>query len=100
MLTFLLQGLPPLPTGGGAGWTLDLNVILMWVQNAIAVIWWTVVAAVACAIMIPVALFLYNRMTPGIDEMEELKNGNVAVAIVLFGFIVSMSLIVITILIK
>lgn len=100
MLTFLLQGLPPLPTGGGAGWTLDLNVILMWVQNAIAVIWWTVVAGVAFALIIPAAMFIFNKMTRGVDEMEELKNGNVAVAIVLFGFILSMTLIVITILIK
>ena len=79
---------------------MDVNVILMWIQNAIAVIWWTIVSAVAFAIMIPVALFLYNKMTPGIDEMAELKNGNVAVAIVLFGFIVSLTLIVVTILIK
>ena len=100
MYTFLLQGLPPLPSGGGAGWTLDVNVLLMWIQNAIAVIWWTIVSVVAFAIMIPVALFIFNKMTRGIDEMAELKNGNVAVAIVLFGFIISMTLIVVTILIK
>ncbi len=98
MLTFLLQGLPPLPGGGVQMMTLDT--LISWFWNAIAVIWWTIVAAIAFAIVIPIALFLFNKMTKGIDEMAELKNGNVAVAIVLFGFIVSMTLIVITILIK
>jgi len=98
MLTFLLQGLPPLPGGGAQVMTLDT--LISWFWNAIAVIWWTIVAAVAFAIVIPIALFLFNKMTRGIDEMAELKNGNTAVAIVLFGFIVSMTLIVITILIK
>jgi len=79
---------------------MTLDTLISWFWNAIAVIWWTIVAAVAFAIVIPIALFLFNKMTRGIDEMAELKNGNTAVAIVLFGFIVSMTLIVITILIK
>ncbi|MBU1879072.1 MAG: DUF350 domain-containing protein [Chloroflexi bacterium] len=95
MLTLLLQGLPPLPTGGGP--TID---IMNFVINALFAIVWTVVAVVAFAIVIPVAMFIFNKMTRNIDEMEELKKGNVAVAIVLFGFIVSITLIVVTILIK
>ena len=98
MFAFLLPFLqepPPLPTAVTT--TVDVK---SFVLNALFAIIWAVVAAICFAIIIPIALKLYNLLTPGIDEMKELKNGNVAVAIVLFGFILSMTLVVIAIFLK
>jgi len=95
LLLPLLQEPPPLPTTMGA--TVDVKSFLL---NALFDILWAIVAAICFAIIIPIALKLYNLLTPGVDEMEELKKGNVAVAIVLFGFILSMTLVVIAIFLK
>ena len=98
MFTFLLpllQEPPPLPTTMTT--TVDVKSFLL---NALFAIIWAVVAAVCFAIIIPIALKLYNLLTPGVDEMEELKKGNVAVAIVLLGFILSMTLVVVAIFLK
>ena len=91
----LLQEPPPLPTTVST--TLDLKSFAL---NALFAIIWAIVAAVCFAIIVPIALKLYDVLTPGIDEMEQLKNGNVAVAIVLFGFILSITLVVIAIFLK
>jgi len=109
MLAFLLQGLPPLPNGG-AGWVLDINVFLLWIQNAIAVMWWAIVSACAFTIIMPIALLAFAVMTPIAlllcskipfwREAVNLKNNSVAMAIVLFGFILSITLILMTTLIK
>ena len=40
------------------------------------------------------ALRLFTALTPGIDELEELKKGNVAVAVVLAAVIVAMGIVV------
>jgi hypothetical protein len=91
----LLQELPPLPTTVST--TVDLKSFAL---NALFAIIWAIVAAICFAIIVPIALKLYNLLTPGIDEMEQLKNGNVAVAIVLFGFILSITLVVIAVFLK
>jgi len=89
---------------------MDSNTLLMWIQNAIAVIWWTIVstcaftiimpiALLAFAIMTPLALSLYSRMPPS-HEVVNLKNNSMAMAIILFGFVLSITLILITILFK
>jgi uncharacterized membrane protein YjfL (UPF0719 family) len=91
----LLQEPPPLPTAITT--TVDVR---SFVLNALFAIIWAIVAAICFAIIIPIALKLYNLLTPGIDEMEELKKGNVAVAIVLLGFILSMTLVVVAIFLK
>ncbi len=91
----LLQGgLPPLPgTGAGPNWT-------NFFTNVVFALLWTIVAAIAFGIAIPLAMVVFNRMTPGIDEFAEIRQGNVAVAIVQFGFILAMTLVVIAILLK
>ncbi|HBY92713.1 MAG TPA: hypothetical protein DEP84_01925 [Chloroflexi bacterium] len=92
---FLLQGgLPPIP-GAAAG--PDWGAFLV---NVVFALLWTIVAAVAFGIAIPLAMVVFNRMTPGIDEFAELRQGNVAVAIVQFGFILSVTLVVVAILLK
>jgi uncharacterized membrane protein YjfL (UPF0719 family) len=94
MFAPLWQGEIPagLPQGG-------LNIGNIVVNMIFAVIW-TIVAAVCFAIVFPITIKLFDSLTPNINEMEELKNGNVAVAIVLFGFILGASLVVIAILLK
>jgi uncharacterized membrane protein YjfL (UPF0719 family) len=59
-----------------------------------------VVSAIAFAIVIPIAMRVFNRMTPGIDEMAELKNGNVAVAIVMGATVLAMVLLVVAVTLK
>ena len=89
----LLQGLPPLPGTAGPDWA-----SFGW--NVLFAVLWTIVAVICFSIAIPVALRIFNWMTPGIDEMEELKNGNRAVGLLVAAFILSMTLVVIAILLK
>jgi hypothetical protein len=94
MFSPLWQGqLPPLPTGAGIDWgNLMLNM-------GLAVLW-TVVAVISFAIAIPVAMRLFNALTPGLDEMEELEKGNMAVALVYAFFIVSATAVIVAVLLK
>jgi uncharacterized membrane protein YjfL (UPF0719 family) len=43
---------------------------------------------------------LFSALTPGIDELEELKKGNMAVALVFATFILSLTAVVVAILLK
>jgi len=68
--------------------------------NVLFAILWTVVAVLCFSIAIPLALRLFNWMTPRLDEIEELRKGNVAVGILLAAFILAMAAVVIAILLK
>lgn len=68
--------------------------------NAIFLLFWVVVSAVAFSIAVPVAMRVFNRMTPGIDEMAELKRGNTAVAIVMGATVLAMVLLVVAVVLK
>jgi uncharacterized membrane protein YjfL (UPF0719 family) len=89
----LLQGLPPIPDNS----SIDLVRILINMALAIA---WTVVAGVCFAIVIPIGMRLFNALTPGLDEIEELKKGNLAVALIFAAFILSLTVIVVAVLVK
>jgi uncharacterized membrane protein YjfL (UPF0719 family) len=89
----ILQALPiGIPTGAP-----DYGRIVM---NMVFLVLWAVVSAIAFAIVIPIAMRVFNRMTPGIDEMAELKNGNVAVAIVMGATVLAMVLLVVAVTLK
>ncbi len=89
----LAQALPiGIPTGGP-----DYGRIVM---NMIFLLLWVIVSAIGFAIAVPIALRVFNRMTPGIDEMEELKKGNVAVAIVMGATVLAMVLLVMAVVLK
>ncbi len=94
MLLFvpLAQQLPPGLQGG-----LDYGRVL---TNMVFLVLWAVVSAIAFAIVVPIAMRIFNRMTPGIDEMAELKNGNTAVAIVMGSTILAMVLLVVAVTLK
>ena len=54
---------------------------------------YAVMGAASLAIVVPIALKIFDWMTKDIDEMEELKKGNMAVAFILGCVILGMSLI-------
>lgn len=93
MFSPLFQGLPPIPDSG------DVDLIRILINMALAVAW-AVVAGISFAIVIPIGMRLFNALTPGLDEIEELKNGNMAVALVFATFIISLTAIIVAILLK
>jgi len=70
------------------------------VTNMLFLLAWVIVSAIAFAVAVPIAMRVFNRMTPGIDEMAELKNGNTAVAIVMGATILAMVLLVMAVVLK
>lgn len=67
----------------------------IWVEFG-KTIGWAVVASIAMSLSLGILLFVWDKITYRIDEWEELKKGNLAVAIVMasvilaFGFVVGM----------
>ncbi len=55
---------------------------------------WAIVGAVGMGVGLAVAFKIFTAFTPNIDEVEELKKGNVAVAIVLAAAILAMGIVV------
>ncbi len=93
MASLFLQGLPPIPGGGNV----DVGLVLL---NMVFAIVWTLVAGVSFAIVIPIGMRLFSALTPGIDELDELKKGNMAVALVFATFILSLTAVVVAILLN
>lgn len=85
--------MPPLPGVATPDWA-----SFGW--NVLFAVLWTIVAVLCFSIAIPLALRIFNWMTPRMDEIEELKKGNLAIGILLTGFILSMTAVVIAILLK
>ncbi len=61
---------------------------------------WGIIGAVVFSIVIALAMRVFSALTPGIDEMAELKKGNLAVGIIMAGYVLTVSIVVIAILIK
>jgi uncharacterized membrane protein YjfL (UPF0719 family) len=55
---------------------------------------WAIVGAAAMGVGLGVALKIFTVLTPNIDEMEELKKGNIGVAIVLAAVILATAIVV------
>lgn len=85
-------GLPPLP-GAGPNY---LSVL----QNMIFAVAWSIVAAVGFAAAIAIGFRILNVLTPGLNEWEELRKGNMAVGIVWAAFTISVALVVYVVLNK
>jgi len=70
--------------------------------NALGGDWWSLIAAfiqlilgiILAIVVIYLALNIMDRLTKGLDEFEELKKGNVAVALLMAGVIVATAVIV------
>ncbi len=52
------------------------------------------IGAISMGVGLGVALKIFTMLTPDIDEMEELKKGNISVAIVVAAVIISMGAVV------
>lgn len=87
------QALPPIQPDSGFD-------IVDFLVNAGAALLWSVVAALIFSLVIIVAMRIFSALTPGINEMEELRKGNVAVALVMFGFTLAVSAVVVAVLLK
>ena len=93
LASILAQSLPPIQPQN----TFDPVNFLV---NAIAALLWSIVAAIIFVVVIAIAMRLFNRLTPGLNEIDELKKGNIAVALVMLGFILSVSGVVVAVLLK
>lgn len=68
--------------------------------NAVAALLWSVVAAIIFSIIVIIAMRIFTLLTPGINELDELKKGNVAVALVMMSFILAVAAVVVAVLVK
>ena len=59
---------------------------------------WALVASVSMSLSLAILMFVWDKLTPRIDEWEELKKGNVAVAVVMAAVILAFGLVVASIL--
>ena len=55
---------------------------------------WALAGAIAMGIGLGVALRVFTALTPNLNEMEELRKGNWAVAIVLAAVILAMGIVI------
>lgn len=55
---------------------------------------WAIVASISMGVGIGVALKIYDFLTPNLDELEELKKGNMAVGVVIAALFLSVSIVV------
>lgn len=92
MGNFLQGGLPPLPGAGPDFGSIALNMLF-------AVIW-SVVAAIGFAAAIAIGFRVLNVLTPGLNEWEELRKGNMAVGILWASFVLAVAIVVYVVLNK
>ncbi len=93
MFSPLFQGLPPIPDSA------DVDPIRILLNMALAVVW-AFVGGVSFVIVISLGVRLFSALIPGLDQAEELKKGNMAVALVYATFILSLTAIVVAVLLK
>lgn len=55
---------------------------------------WALVAAISMSFTLGIFFKVYDKMTPKIEEWEELKKGNMAVAVVMAGVAISYGIVV------
>ncbi len=89
---FLQGGLPPLPGAGPDFGSIALNMLFA--------ILWSIVAAIGFAVAIAIAFRVLNVLTPGLDEWQELKKGNMAVGIVWAAFTLAVAIVLYVVLAK
>jgi uncharacterized membrane protein YjfL (UPF0719 family) len=92
MLNFLQGGIPPLPGTGPDFGSIALNMLF-------AIIW-SLVAAVGFAAAIAIGFRVLNVLTPGLNEWEELRKGNLAVGILWASFTLAVAIVVFVVLNK
>ncbi len=66
----------------------------MIILQYLVTIGWAISGAIAMGVGLGVALRIFTALTPNLDEMEELRKGNWAVAIVLAAVILAMGVVI------
>jgi uncharacterized membrane protein YjfL (UPF0719 family) len=74
-----------------AGW--DVGSIRVWVALGVEVVQ-ILLGVVLAVLAILFAVWIFDRLTTQLDELAELKRGNVAVAALLAGVIIGISMLV------
>lgn len=92
MGNFFQGGLPPLPSAGPDYMSIALNMLFA--------ILWSIVAAIGFAAAIAIGFRVLNVLTPGLNEWEELRKGNMAVGIVWAAFTLAVAVVVYVVLNK
>lgn len=64
-------------------------------EQVLLALLWSIVGAIVFSIIIALAMRVFSILTPGLDEMAELRKGNVAVGLVAAGFVLTVSIVVI-----
>ena len=70
---------------------LDLTPQLIEYLRAIG---WALAASIGFAFGIAIAIFIFNKLSTDIDEWQEIKNGNIGVALIEMALIVMIGIIV------
>jgi hypothetical protein len=92
MGNILQGGLPPLPGAGPDFVSIALNMLFA--------VLWSIVAAIGFAAAIAIGYRVLNLLTPGLNEWEELKKGNVAVGVLWASFTLAVAIVVYVVLNK
>ncbi|PZS04363.1 MAG: hypothetical protein DLM69_01990 [Candidatus Chloroheliales bacterium] len=85
-------GLPGIPRPNQG---VDLGNVIV---NALFALGWAIIGALIFTLVVAIAMRVFSVLTPGMDEIAEIRNGNVAVAMVMFAFLLSVSAVVAAIL--
>ncbi len=85
-------GLPPLPGAGPDFGSIALNMLFA--------VLWSLVAAIGFAGAIAIGFRVLNVLTPGLNEWEELRKGNMAVGILWASFVLAVAIVVYVVLNK
>ena len=70
---------------------LDLNTQLIEYLRAIG---WALTASIGFSLGVAIAIFIFNKLSRDIDEWQEIKNGNIGVALIEVALIIMSGIIV------
>jgi uncharacterized membrane protein YjfL (UPF0719 family) len=95
LYNILAQGITPITQPASS--SIDLGKLLV---NILFALGWSILGAFIFTLVVAIAMRVFSALTPGIDEMAEIRNGNVAVAMVMFAFLLSVAAVVAGVLLK
>ncbi len=94
LYNILAQAISPI---GTASQEIDLGKIAV---NVLFALFWALIGAFIFTLVASIAMRVFSVLTPGLDEIDEIRNGNVAIAMVMFAFLLSVASVVAAILLK
>ena len=70
---------------------LDLSSQLIEYLRAVG---WAITASISFSVGVAIAVFIFNKLSRDIDEWQEIKNGNIGVALIEVALIIMIGIIV------